>query len=39
VTPGVNVIVTNKKPDKKAGVFMMVNSFDQITPQTTGKQL
>ena len=37
VTPGVNVIVTNKKPSKKAGVFMMVNSFDSIKPHTTGK--
>ena len=28
--------MTEKKPSKKAGVFMMVNSFDNITPQATG---
>ena len=39
VTPGVNVIVTNKRPEKRAGVFMMVNSYDYISPKTTGKCL
>jgi hypothetical protein len=37
ITPGVNVIVTNKRPAKRAGVFMMVNSYDYITPHTTGE--
>jgi hypothetical protein len=39
VTPGVNVVVTKKRPAKRAGVFMMVNSFDSITPHTTGKDI
>ena len=38
VTPGVNVIVTSKRPAKRAGTFMMVNSFDSIEPHTTGRQ-
>ena len=37
VTPGVNVIVTSKRPPKRAGTFMMVNSFDSIEPHSTGK--
>lgn len=37
ITPGVKVMVTDKRPTKKAGVFMMVNSFNGIQPHSTGK--
>jgi len=36
VTPGVKVIVSEQRPTKMAGVFMMVNSYNSILPHTTG---
>jgi len=36
VTPGVDVVVTKKRPSKLARVFMMHSSKNVIAPHTTG---
>jgi len=38
VVPGINVIVTKKKPSKFAKVFQMHSSKNDIAPHTTGKK-
>jgi hypothetical protein len=36
VTPGIDVVVTKKKPSKLARVFMLHSSKNSIAPHTTG---
>ena len=38
VTPGIDVVVTKKKPSKIAKVFMMHSSKNYIEPHTSGIQ-
>lgn len=37
VVPGINVEMTKKRPSKVAGVFQLINDYDQIQPNRTGK--
>jgi hypothetical protein len=36
VTPGINVVMSKKQPSKIAGVFQLINDYDQIQPNRTG---
>ncbi len=36
ITPGINMVVTKKRPSKLAGVFQLINDYDKIAPNRTG---
>ena len=38
VTPGINVVITKKRPSKIAGVFQLINDYNGISPNRTGNQ-
>jgi hypothetical protein len=37
ITPGINVVVTSKQTSKTAGVFQLINDYNKIDPNRTGK--
>ena len=36
--PGINVVMRKKKTSKLAGVFQLINDYDEIQPNRTGKK-
>jgi hypothetical protein len=39
VVPGINVVMSKKKTSKLAGVFQLINDYDEIQPNRTGERL
>ncbi len=36
ITPGINMVVTKQRTSKSAGVFQLINDYDEIGPNRTG---